>query len=108
MVGEVDNKDKNESRRIVISLFLLVVVVGVGVYFLLPSLIEILSVHFFPHFSSGLGFKDSAVLSFFVTLVVIVILVIVSGDGLLGEIQFVFASFFLFFVIFWFLIAWVF
>jgi hypothetical protein len=48
------------------------------------------------------------VISFFVTLVIMVIFAISSGDGLLGEIQFILGGFFLFFLIIWFLVAWVF
>ena len=58
--------------------------------------------------SEGLDLKDSAVVSFFVSLVLVTILAIVSGDGLLGEVQFVVVGFLLFFIVFWLMIAWVF
>jgi hypothetical protein len=35
-------------------------------------------------------------------------LTVASGDGLLGEIQFVLIAFFLFFIIIWLMIAWIF
>jgi hypothetical protein len=38
----------------------------------------------------------------------VALLAIVSGDGLLGEVQFVLAAFFLFFIVFWLMIAWIF
>ena len=62
-----------------------------------PSFFEILSTST----STGLGLKDSAVVSFFVTLVLVTILTLVSGDGLLGEVQFVVVGFLLFFIVFW-------
>jgi hypothetical protein len=37
-----------------------------------------------------------------------VVFTITSGDGLLGELQFMLAGFLAFFVIFWLLIAWAF
>jgi hypothetical protein len=60
------------------------------------------------HFAPGLGFTDSAVISFFVTIVIMIIFAISAGDELLGEIQFILGGFFLFFVIIWLLVAWFF
>ena len=104
MVGETDNKDKDESRKIAIALISLVIVLGVAILLMLPTLTEIVSVHLSP----GLGLKDSAVISFFVTIVIMIVFAVVSGDGLLGEIQFILGGFSLFFVIIWLLVAWIF
>jgi len=104
MVGEADNKDKDESRKIAIALIVLVSVFVVASAFMLPVVTEIATVHLSP----GLGIKDSAVISFFISIVVMIVFAVASGDGLLGEIQFILGGFFLFFVIIWFLIAWVF
>ncbi|MCW9015244.1 MAG: hypothetical protein OQL06_15865 [Gammaproteobacteria bacterium] len=104
MVGETDNKDKDESRKIAIALIALVLVLGVAILLMLPMLSEIVTVHLSP----GLGLKDSAVISFFVTVVIMIVFAITSGDGLLGEIQFILGGFFLFFVIIWLLVAWIF
>jgi len=104
MVGESDNKDKDESRKIAIALISLVIVLGVAILLMLPTLTEIVTVHLSP----GLGLKDSAVISFFVTIVIMIVFAVSSGDGLLGEIQFILGGFFLFFVIIWLLIAWIF
>lgn len=104
MVGETDNRDKNESRKIAIALISLVLVLAVAIVLMLPALGEIAAVHLDP----GLGLKDSAVISFFVTIVIMIVFAISSGDGLLGEIQFILGGFFLFFVIIWLLIAWIF
>lgn len=104
MVGETDNKDKSESRKIAIALILLLIVLIVTVVLLLPVLTEIATVNLTP----GVGLKDSAVISFFITIVVMIVFAVASGDGLLGEIQFILGAFFLFFIIIWLLIAWVF
>jgi len=82
----------------------LVLVLGLAIVFMLPVLAEIVSANLSP----GLGMKDSAVISFFVTIVLMVIFAITSGDGLIGEIQFILTGFFVFFTIIWLLIAWVF
>jgi hypothetical protein len=104
MVGETDNKDKNESRKIAIALIVLVAVLVFAIVIMLPFLTEIATVHLSP----GLGIKDAALVSFFISIVIMVVFAIASGDGLLGEIQFIIAGFFLFFVIIWLLIAWIF
>jgi len=104
MVGETDIKDKNEARKIVILLISLVAVLLIGGALLFPALMEIATVHMLP----GLGFKDAAVISFFVTIVLMIVLTITAGEGLLGELQFVLGGFFLFFLIIWMFIAWIF
>ena len=104
MTGESDNKDKNESRKIAIALISLVLVLFIATALMLPALTEIATTHLSP----GLGIKDSAVISFFITVVLMIVFAISSGDGLLGEIQFILGAFFLFFVIIWLLMAWVF
>ena len=55
-----------------------------------------------------MGLKDAAVVSFFVTVVIMIVFAITAGEGLLGEIQFILAAFFVFFIILWLLIAWIF
>ena len=104
MAGETDNKDKVESRKIAIALIILVLVLVISVALLLPTLTEIISVHLSP----GLGVKDSAVISFFVSIIIMIVFAVASGDGLLGELQFILGGFFLFFFIIWFLTAWIF
>lgn len=104
MVGEADNNDKNESRKIAIVLIALVIVLGIAILLMLPVLSNIITVHLSP----GMGLKDSAIISFFVTTVIMIVFAISSGDGLLGEIQFILGGFFLFFIIIGFLVAWIF
>lgn len=106
MVGEIDEKDKNETRKIAIAIAIvsLILVLGVAIFLMAPIVAELVSVHFSP----GLGFRDSAVIAFFVTIVIMIVFAISAGDGLLGEIQFILGGFFLFFVIIWLLVAWIF
>ena len=99
-----DLKDKNDSRKILLSLTVLFIILILSIIFLFPSFLEILSTGT----SEGLGLKESAVVSFFVSLVLVTILAMVSGDGLLGEVQFVVVGFLLFFIVFWLMIAWIF
>jgi hypothetical protein len=100
----IDAKDKNESRKIAIALIALVLILGVSIVLLLPALADIATTYLAP----GLGLKDSAIISFFITAVLMIIFAVASGDGLLGELQFILIGFLLFFVIIWLLLAWIF
>jgi len=60
------------------------------------------------YFSEGVGLKDAAVISFFVTTLLMVVLALAAGDGLLGELQFMIGAFVSFFVVIWLLVAWIF
>lgn len=104
MVGQEDRKDKNETRKIAIVLISLVVLLGVAAMLLLPSLAEFATLHLEP----GMGLKTAAIVSFFVTVVLFLVFAVASGEGALGELPFMLAGFFLFFVIFWLMIAWIF
>lgn len=104
MVGETDRKEKDESRKVAALLISLVVLLAAGALLLLPGLSEVVATHFEP----GLGLRTAAVISFFVSAVLMIIFAIASGDGLLGEIQFVIPGFLVFFLILWLMIAWIF
>jgi hypothetical protein len=104
MAGDSDRQDRDESRKIAIVLVSLVLILGGALLLMLPALSDIISVHLAP----GMGLKDAAIVSFFVTVVIMIVFAITAGEGLLGEIQFILAAFFLFFVILWLLIAWIF
>lgn len=104
MVGETDRKEKDESRKVAALLISLVVLLTAGALLLLPGLSEVVATHFEP----GLGLRTAAVIAFFVSAVLMIIFAIASGDGLLGEIQFVIPGFLVFFLILWLMIAWIF
>lgn len=104
MTGEEDEKDKDESRQIAIVLIALVVMVGVAAVLLLPSLTDFVAVHLEP----GLGLKTAAIISFFVTVVLLLVFAVAAGDGVVGELPIMVLGFFLFFVFLWLMIAWVF
>ncbi len=104
MAGDSDSKDRREARTVAIAIVvLLVLLLGVAVL-LLPQLAEISRVSLEP----GLGLKDAAVISFFVTIALMVVFAIAAGDGFIGEIQFMLAGFASFFVIIWLMLAWIF
>ena len=56
----------------------------------------------------GVGLKTAALWSFGVTVALMIVFAIAAGDGFLGELQYMLAAFFAFFVGITLLIAWVF
>ncbi|UTW11760.1 hypothetical protein [Marinobacterium rhizophilum] len=104
MAGDSDSRDKRAARTLAIAIVvLLVLLLGAGLL-LLPQLAEISRVSLEP----GLGLKDAAVISFFVTIALMVVFAIAAGDGFIGEIQFMLAGFASFFVVIWLMLAWIF
>ena len=104
MVGETDKHDRNETRKITIVLISLVILILICGAIMLPGLVGFIDIHLTP----GLDLKESAIVSFFTTVIIMIIFAVASGDGLLGEIQFMLSAFFLFFIIQWLFIAWIF
>lgn len=99
-----DDKDKREARTTLIVLIVVILLAVGGMIFALPMIAEMSS----GVFSEGLGLKQAAVISFFVTMALLVVFAISSGDGLIGELQFVLGGFFSFFIVIWLMIAWIF
>ncbi|MFT7404445.1 hypothetical protein [Zhongshania sp.] len=97
------NKDSQVWKIVIICAVLLGLLV-VAVMLFLPLATAFID----QHFSPGLDLKGAAVASFFVTVVTLIIFAVASGDGLLGELQFILSGFFGFFLILWLLIAWIF
>jgi hypothetical protein len=101
-----DRQDRNEALRLFVAaaaaLLLLIVIGGAGLYYLVGLGAS-------DPFSAGLGLKDAALISFAVSLVVILVMAVVSGgDAIFGELPFTILGFLIFFVIFWLMIAWIF
>ena len=105
MKANFDLDDQKQSFKIVAGIIvILLFAVVVGYLFFGPIIIEFSQEFLEP----GVGVKTAAVISFFITFITLVVFAIFAGDGIIGEIQFMIAGFFTFFVIFWFLIAWIF
>jgi hypothetical protein len=101
-----DRRDRNEALRLLVAavsgILLLIVILGAGFYYLVGLGAS-------DPFAPGLGLKDAALISFAVSLVVILVMAVVSGgDAIFGELPFTILGFLIFFVIFWLMIAWIF
>lgn len=80
-----------------------VVLVGLGAIFLVPVGQEAVAV-----MDQGIGLKEAALWGFGTTVALFVLFATVSGDSLIGEVQFLLGSFFGFFLVLTLLIAWIF
>ena len=105
MVGEGDRQDRKEATRLfvaaAVALILLVLMGVAGLYYFTEVMGD--------PFSAGRGLKNAALISFAVSFVAILVMVVVSGgDAIFGELPFTIIGFLLFFVIFWLMIAWIF
>jgi hypothetical protein len=59
-------------------------------------------------FAPGLGLRTAAIIAAVVSFLAIIVMTMAAGDGLIGEVQFMIPGFFLFFLFFWLMTAWVF
>ncbi|MGH6864856.1 MAG: hypothetical protein ACREDO_01435 [Methyloceanibacter sp.] len=108
MPGAEDRRDRKEATRLFvavsIALALLIAIGFAGLYYL-TGWVGSSSDPFAP----GLGLKNAALISFGVSFVSILVMVIASGgDAIIGELPFTIAGFLIFFVVFWLMIAWIF
>ena len=106
MPSAYDDRDHKETRLLLaaaVALILLVAIVWGGIYYFVEY------ANFSDPFAAGLGLKNAALISFGVSLAVILVMAVVSGgDAIFGELPFTIAGFLIFFVIFWLMIAWIF
>lgn len=58
--------------------------------------------------NTGVTLKTAALWSFGLTVALLIVFAVAAGDSLIGELQFMLAGFFVFFVIITLLIAWIF
>ena len=99
-----DDRDHKETRLLLAAaVALLVAIVWGGIYYFVEY------ANFSDPFAAGLGLKNAALISFGVSLAVILVMAVASGgDAIFGELPFTIAGFLIFFVVFWLMIAWIF
>jgi hypothetical protein len=99
-----DDRDHKETRLLLAAaVALLVAIVWGGIYYFVEY------ANFSDPFAAGLGLKNAALISFDVSLALILVMAVVSGgDAIFGELPFTIAGFLIFFVVFWLMIAWIF
>lgn len=106
-MGESDRQDRKEATKLFVAVavaLVLFVLLGLGGVYYLTSAMGASD-----PFSAGLGLKNAALISFAVSLTVILVMAVASGgDAIFGELPFTIAGFLILFVIFWLMIAWIF
>ena len=104
MVGHTEAHDRKQARGLAVALIILLLALGVAALLAMPLLAEFHAAELAP----GVGMKTAAIISFVLTLLVLVVFAVAAGDGPIGELQFMLLGFFAFFLVLWLLIAWVF
>ena len=103
----MDQESRKENRGDLKILAVILVAVAVVLLIvgslLLPAGQEVITT-----LNDGMSLKDATVWGFGVTVALFVLFAVVAGDGLIGEIQFMLTSFFVFFAVLSLLIAWIF
>ncbi len=103
-----DRSDRASARRTALALGALALVLGGlavwGVGAAMPAVQGWMDQVFAP----GIGLKTAAIVAVVVSVVLLLVMTAAAGDGLLGEVQFVIPGFFVFFLFFWLMTAWVF
>lgn len=96
-----DSADRRLTLSLFIALFIAVLAIGAIAWFVFgPALAAA--------FAPGIGLQTAALIAGALALVLIVVMALVAGDGLLGELPAMIAGFIAFFVIAWLMIAWIF
>jgi hypothetical protein len=101
MANRADIEDRKLTTRMFLGIVVIVVLLGAAlIFFAGPMIAEAVA--------PGVGLRSAAMISFAVTLVVILVMALVAGEGIVGEIQFMIPGFAGFFIVLWLLIAWIF
>jgi len=106
MSGE--QRDRASARRTALALGALVLALGGIAVWGIGAAAPAVQGWMDQVFAPGIGLKTAAIIAVVVSVVLLLVMTAAAGDGLLGEVQFVIPGFFLFFVFFWLMTAWVF
>lgn len=90
-----DTDESNQALRMLLVFGVLLALLAVAGFMMWPLAVEFADTQLAP----GLGMRSAALISFFVTVLTMVVFTFAAGDGFIGEIQFMLAGFFSFFVV---------
>lgn len=107
MTGQ-DDRDRKQATMMLAVLALAALAVAGLVIWGAAALMPQMQAWADATFGGGLGLKTAAIIAAVVSFVALIVLTVTAGDGLLGEVQFVIPGFFVFFLFFWLMTAWVF
>ena len=107
-MSDLDRRDARLARRMLLGTSALAALLIALLLLALATSMPLLSEWAEATFNDGIGLAAAALAAIAVSIVMVVIFAVVAGDGLIGELQFMIPGFFLFFVFFWLMLAWVF
>jgi hypothetical protein len=107
-MADPDGRDRKQATAMLAAMAVLALVLAGVLYWAAVALLPDLQVWLASTFGGGLGLRTAAIISAVVSFVALIVLTVAAGDGLLGEVQFLIPGFFLFFLFFWLMTAWVF
>lgn len=102
--GGSDRRDRREAIRIALGLLAIVALLALGLMLLGPSLEQAVAQHLAP----GLGLRSAFAWGFGVTVALFIAFAVVAGEGVIGELPVMLATFLAFWVIFSLTVAWIF
>lgn len=99
------SREDRADRRLSLTLFLAIlvtiaIVLGLAWFLFGPAIAAAME--------PGIGLRTAALIAFGLALAVIVVMAVVAGDGIVGELPTMVVGFLAFFFIAWLMIAWVF
>ena len=100
----MDRRDRREAVRIALGLGAILVLLAVGVVLIGPMA----QAFFAESLAPGLGVKAAFAWGFVVAFALFVVFAVVAGDGVIGELPVMLATFLAFWAIFSLTIAWIF
>lgn len=101
MANRHDVEDRKLSLGLFLGLMAIIVVAALVAFFLAgPTIIAALA--------PGIGLRLAAIIAFVISLIVLIVMAVASGDGVMGELPFMLLGFAAFFLVCWLMIAWIF
>jgi hypothetical protein len=107
-VSPSDSRDSRLALRILFGTSALAALLVALLVLAAATSLPVLSEWVAMTFDDGIGLKAAALLAAIVSVLVLLLFALAAGEGLIGELQFMIPGFFLFFVFFWLMLAWIF
>lgn len=107
-MSRLDRQDARLARRLLFGFSSIAALLIAVLLIALATSAPVLSDWVASTFSPGIGLGLAALVAIGVSIAMVIVFALVAGDGLIGELQFMIPGFFLFFVFFWLMLAWVF
>lgn len=96
-----DRADRRQSLALFLGIAVTIaILLGLGWFVFGPAIAEAVA--------PGIGLRSAAMIAFGLALAMILVMAVVAGDGIVGELPVMVLGFFAFFIVAWLMIAWIF